>query len=419
MFQAIYNLYIHPLRNVPGPFLARLTSKWMTINELKGHRSLLVVQAHERYGPVVRLGPNELSFSNRSCLKELYLKGSKFPKSGRYDGFALSERASFDMTDPDQNRERRHLVRHVLASSHIDQAEPMIADQVRKCVKWVKRSQGQSVEVMLLLRRLMLDTAGALFLGAQFGALETEEPPKYLDDLDDYFTLSAIRWNAPWMLTVLRVLPFQAIQHFLGAQQRAMEYGRRSFAKYIDQFGRFSGRRDLLTKMVGLKNMGAPMTDEEIVAELSSLLVGATDTTVTVATWMLWELAKHQEWQQRVRKEFRNSQTMVSIQSRNVHRDPEVYPSPNEFLPERWIETNGGTQEMKDSFIIFSKGGRACLGQYVATMELKFIVASLLNGWNIHHAAETTSQTMGQDDYFLAFPKSRMCHLMFEEVHEW
>ncbi|KAL8947151.1 MAG: hypothetical protein Q9222_006534 [Ikaeria aurantiellina] len=378
------------------------------------------------------------------------------------------------MTDPDQNRERRHLVRHVLASSHIDQAEPMIADQVRKCVSWVKRSQGQSVEVMLLLRRLMLDTAGALFLGAQFGALETEDPPKYLDDLDDYFTISAIRWNAPWILTVLRALPFKSVQHFLGAQQRAMEYGRQSFAQYIARYGRFSGRRDLLTKMVGLKNMGAPMTDEEIVAELSSLLVGATDTTVTVATWMLWELAKHKEWQQRVRKEFRDNQiqfiegvptarsiaslpilegvvmesmrlhpaqaiglprvakydgyeiggiaipagTMVSIQSRNVHRDPEVYPSPNEFLPERWIKTNGGTQEMKDSWIIFSKGGRACLGQYIATMELKFMVASLVNGWNIRHAAETTSQTMGQDDYFLAFPKSRMCHLVFEEVHE-
>lgn len=71
------------------------------------------------------------------------------------------------MTDPDSHRERRHLVRHVLASSHIDQAKPLIADQVRKCMKWVARSQGQSVEVMLLLRRLMLDTAGRT---------KTEEP---------------------------------------------------------------------------------------------------------------------------------------------------------------------------------------------------------------------------------------------------
>lgn len=51
-------------------------------------------------------------------------------------------------------------------------------------------------------------------------------------------------------------------------------------------------------------------------------------------------------------------------------------------------------------------------------MELKFIVASLLNGWHIRHSAETTSETMGQDDYFLAFPKSRLCHLVFEKVRD-
>lgn len=50
------------------------------------------------------------------------------------------------------------------------------------------------------------------------------------------------------------------------------------------------------------------MTDEEIVDELGSLLVGATDTTVTVATWMLWELAKHPEWQQHVRQELRDQE---------------------------------------------------------------------------------------------------------------
>ncbi|KAL8825033.1 MAG: hypothetical protein Q9170_007954 [Blastenia crenularia] len=184
------------------------------------------------------------------------------------------------MTDPDSHRERRHLVRHVLASSHIDQAEPLIADQVRKC---------------------------ALFLGAQFGALDNDEQPKFLDDLDDFFTLSAIRWNAPWILGVLRILPVKSTQHFLGAQQRSIAYGRRSFDEYIAMYGRFSGRRDLLTKMVGLENKGAPMNDEEIVDELGSLLVGATDTTVTVATWMLWELAKHPDWQQRVRDEFRKN----------------------------------------------------------------------------------------------------------------
>ena len=109
---------------------------------------------------------------------------------------------------------------------------------------------------------------------------------------------------------------------------------------------------------------------------------------------------------------------MVSIQSRVVQRDPEIYPSPNDFLPERWIETSGGTKEMKDSFIIFSKGSRSCLGQYVAQMELKFFVSAFVNGWNLRLGKETTKDTMMQADYFLAFPKARECHIIFEKVVE-
>jgi len=158
--QIIYHLFFSPLRHIPGPFLAKFTTKWLTINEVMGHRSEVVEKAHERYGPVVRLAPDELSFSDASCIKELYLSGSKFPKSRRYEGFASTTRASFDMTDKDQHRKRRNLVRHVLAQTNIDEAEPLIADQIRKSLRWVKRSQGTSIEIMLWMRRIMLDTAG-------------------------------------------------------------------------------------------------------------------------------------------------------------------------------------------------------------------------------------------------------------------
>ena len=73
---------------------------------------------------------------------------------------------------------------------------------------------------------------------------------------------------------------------------------------------------------------------------------------------------------------------------------------------------------MKDSFIIFSKGSRACLGQYVAVMELKFFVASFINGWNLRLGKETTEEMMKQADYFLAFPMARECYVVFDKVDE-
>ncbi len=116
--------------------------------------------------------------------------------------------------------------------------------------------------------------------------------------------MTALRWLAPWILTVLHQLPFAKVKHFLGAQERSYKYGRKAFDDYIGQYGRYSGRIDLLTKMVGSEE-SQPLTDQEISNELGSLLIGATDTTVVVATWMLWELAQRPEWQARIREELR------------------------------------------------------------------------------------------------------------------
>ena len=74
------------------------------------------------------------------------------------------------MTDTTQHRERRHLVRHVLSKSNIDDAEPLIAKQVRKALGWAGKAEakGESLEIMLWLRRMMLDTAGMLAVYALF-----------------------------------------------------------------------------------------------------------------------------------------------------------------------------------------------------------------------------------------------------------
>lgn len=56
------------------------------------------------------------------------------------------------------------------------------------------------------------------------------------------------------------------------------QYGKTTFESYIAENGRESGRKDLLTKVVGLKsNTGeAPLTDQEIYTEVSNLILAGT-----------------------------------------------------------------------------------------------------------------------------------------------
>lgn len=79
-----------PLWNLPGPALSAFTSLELKVNELKANRTLYVHGLHQRYGPVVRLGPNEVSFSSWAAVKEIYCSGgSGFDKTEFYDAFQI------------------------------------------------------------------------------------------------------------------------------------------------------------------------------------------------------------------------------------------------------------------------------------------------------------------------------------------
>lgn len=46
----LYNLFFHPLRRVPGPWLARASRLWARIGNYSGCKSHRIHDAHQRYG---------------------------------------------------------------------------------------------------------------------------------------------------------------------------------------------------------------------------------------------------------------------------------------------------------------------------------------------------------------------------------
>lgn len=55
---------------------------------------------------------------------------------------------------------------------------------------------------------------------------------------------------------------------------------------------------------------------------------------------------------------------IVVIPIYSIHRDKEYYENPDEFLPERFDEENGGIKKYKDMgvWLPFGVGPRTCLG---------------------------------------------------------
>lgn len=70
--RAVYRIWFHPLAHIPGPFVARFTHMWQTVKSFQGTWYDDILSVHKKYGPVVRISPDEVSFVDGDALKRLY-----------------------------------------------------------------------------------------------------------------------------------------------------------------------------------------------------------------------------------------------------------------------------------------------------------------------------------------------------------
>lgn len=72
IIQVIRRRFFHPMSAVPGPWLNSITEFPAFINLVTGNQHTYYRSIHEKYGPVVRVSPNELSFVSLEAREEIY-----------------------------------------------------------------------------------------------------------------------------------------------------------------------------------------------------------------------------------------------------------------------------------------------------------------------------------------------------------
>jgi cytochrome P450 len=68
----------------------------------------------------------------------------------------------------------------------------------------------------------------------------------------------------------------------------------------------------------------------------------------------------------------------VGIPTWTMHRDPDVYPDPQVFKPERWmVDSEEALHRLRSAYYPFSTGTRGCIGKNMAYHSIYLIVARL------------------------------------------
>jgi len=127
----VYYRYASPLRQYPGPWLASGSRAWKVWSTYNGKSETDHIELHERYGlhlqgfrsciplmmiipgPIVRIAPNELSFSSPYAAREVLAAGKGFHKTNFYRVFPPAE-------NPDiftETNERAHGLKKRYASN--------------------------------------------------------------------------------------------------------------------------------------------------------------------------------------------------------------------------------------------------------------------------------------------------------------
>ncbi|KAH0529920.1 hypothetical protein TsFJ059_004613 [Trichoderma semiorbis] len=153
VYLVIYRLWFSPLAKFPGPKFAA-ASFWYEFYYdywLDGKYLFEVEKMHKKYGPIVRVNPDELSIHDPEFYNEIYVTESK-RRTNSYDVFCKG--IDFDgshllTADHDLHRKRRKPMEGFFSRKGITQLQPMLAEVALHLESRFRELEGKNAVIRL------------------------------------------------------------------------------------------------------------------------------------------------------------------------------------------------------------------------------------------------------------------------------
>ncbi|EPQ32241.1 uncharacterized protein PFL1_00438 [Pseudozyma flocculosa PF-1] len=306
-----YSYFLHPLARYPGPLSARLGLPIWRFHHCWTRDYAFALHAeHKRHGPVVRIGPNHLSFSDPEAIACIYSASgglsSKFVKTAFYRAFQVFKDSPsiFSERNPEVHAKRKRAIAPAYSIGALGQLEEyveLVADQLVDRIATDATPKGGPIKLDRYFSCLAMDVIGEIAFGESFGLLH--------GDINDaqrshFFAgvLNLSQWGAiagclPWIShLILKAMPRITGEPggwVIGAATKS-----RIDKRYEDErTGLSSARPDMLSKFMAAKHPDSrkQYSQREVLFTATSVIAAGADTTSTTLSIFFGYLAAHPE----------------------------------------------------------------------------------------------------------------------------
>ena len=135
---ALYRLYLARIAHIPGPRLAALTYFYQFYYDVFPHSGQFMFQCgrlHKKYGPIIRIGPDEVHINDMSFYNEIYTHGTRRRDKSRLWFYhepvdQVAGRSSWTAINHDVHRMRRGAFSQYFSRAKVLELQPRISKKV-------------------------------------------------------------------------------------------------------------------------------------------------------------------------------------------------------------------------------------------------------------------------------------------------
>jgi len=175
-----YDHITHPLYRFPGPKVASWSNAFHSYWFMSGRQPFKWLELHDKYGPVVRTAPNELSFNSVSSWQDIYgfrVGHKPFIKSEFYDGGSFADQAHSIVSerDPVVHGKMRKYLSHAFSDRSLKAQEHLVSEVVDLFIAKLgeRGTNAEGTNMVMWYNLCTFDIIGSLAFGESFEGVQS------------------------------------------------------------------------------------------------------------------------------------------------------------------------------------------------------------------------------------------------------